>query len=106
MEPTSSLLTNFIKNLVFLVKVEGESGWPELIPGKLYLATNLIKPRVDDFIVFQNPDNQKEFFIKKIKEIKDNSYFVEGILPWAKSSKDFGPINKKLFFGKIIFKGK
>lgn len=89
--------------LVFSVKVEGESCWPQLIPGKEYLATNLLKPKVSDFIVFQNPKNQREIFVKRVAEIKNNSYCVEGTVSWAESSKNFGEVNKNLVLGKIIF---
>ena len=88
--------------VLFSVKIEGESCWPHLIPGKKYLATNLLKAKIGNFIVFRNPKNQKEIFVKKVKEIKRNSYFVEGTVPFATSSKNFGPVNKNLILGKII----
>ena len=89
--------------LLFSVKIEGESAWPELIPGKRYLATNLLKPKIGDFIVFQNPKNRKEMFVKKVSEVKNDSYFVEGTVSWATGSEDFGPVNKSLVLGKILF---
>jgi hypothetical protein len=94
-------LINFINRIIFSVKIEGESAWPDLVPGKFYLATNLLKAKIGDFVVFKEPRNQ-EVFAKRIKEIKEGDYFLEGNLPWAESSKDFGLINKKLILGKII----
>ena len=105
LNPIRRLLINFTKILgwIFLVKIEGESAWPELVPGKSYLATNLLKPKVSDFIVFKDPKNRKETFVKKVKEIKNNFYFVEGTVSWSESSKNFGQVNKNLVLGKMIF---
>ncbi len=97
------LLKSFIKRAIFLVKVEGESAWPELVPEKLYFATNLIKPKKGELVVFKNPKDKKEILVKKIKLIKKNLYFIEGTLPWSESSKSFGLVNKDLILGKIIF---
>src|SRR4030042_6421474 len=94
---------NFIKYLVFTVRIEGESAWPELVSGKTYLAANFLKPKIGDFLVFKNPKDQKEILVKKIKSIRKNSYFAEGTLPWAKSSRDFGQVSKGLILGKILF---
>ncbi|MCH8741524.1 hypothetical protein IH779_01350 [Patescibacteria group bacterium] len=88
--------------LIFSVKVEGESCWPHLVPGRNYFATNLLKPKIGDFIVFQNPKDQIEIFVKRVKEIKNNSYFVEGTVSWAESSKNFGEVNRNLVLGKIL----
>ena len=86
----------------FSVHIEGESAWPELISGKNYFATSFFKPKVGDFIVFQNPKNQKEIFVKRVAEIKNNYYYVEGTVSWATSSKNFGEVNKNLVLGKIL----
>lgn len=96
-------LISYIKRLIFLVKIEGESAWPELMPERLYFATNFLKPKIGDFIIFKNPKNQKEILVKRIKSTRKNSYFVQGTLPWAESSKDFGQITKDLILGKILF---
>ncbi|MBI4086259.1 MAG: S26 family signal peptidase [Candidatus Liptonbacteria bacterium] len=88
--------------MLFLVKVEGESLWPELIPGKRYLATSLFKPNAGDYVIFKNPKNRKEIFVKKVKKIIADSYEVSGIVPWANSSREFGLIPKTLVLGKLI----
>lgn len=85
-----------------MVKIEGESAWPDLIPGRSYLATNLSRPRIGDFVIFKNPKNKNEIFVKQVKEIKGNDYCLEGRLPWAESSKDFGLVNKNLILGRLI----
>jgi phage repressor protein C with HTH and peptisase S24 domain len=99
-----TLLTTFIKEPLFLVEVEGESAWPELIPGKIYFASKLKRPKVGNFIVFSSPRNKSEIFVKKIKQIRDNFYVVSGNVPWASSSKDFGEIHSELVLGAIINK--
>jgi len=93
---------SFIKTLIFLVKVEGESAWPDLIPGKRYFATKLLSPKPGDFIVFKNPNNKEEIFVKKILNLDKSSYFVSGNLPWSSSSSDFGRVSRKLVLGKVI----
>ena len=101
--PTKRLLINFIERIFFLVKVEGESLWPELIPGKRYFATSMLKPNADDYVVFKNPRNQREIFVKKVKRIIDGSYEVGGTVPWSSSSEGFSFVANELVLGKIIF---
>ena len=93
---------NSIKRLFFFVKIEGESAWPKLISEKVYLATSMAKARVGDFIVFVNPKNEKETMVKKVTKISQDSYFVEGNVPWATSSQELGLIPKSLVLVKII----
>lgn len=88
---------------IFFVKVSGESLWPELVPGKCYLATSVLKPRAGDYLVFKNPKNLREIFVKKIKNVLDDSYEVGGTIPWSSSSEEFGLVPDELVLGKIIF---
>lgn len=90
--------------MLFFVRIEGESLWPELVPGKHYLATSLLKAHVGDYLVFKNPGNSSERFVKKIVRIAENGYEVAGTVPWAHSSKEFGLVQQSLVLGKIIFK--
>ena len=87
---------------IFFVKIEGESLWPELIPGKSYLATSLFKPRIGDYLVFKNPKNQSEIFVKKVTKIIGKSCEVGGTIPWSSSSGTFGLVPQELALGKII----
>lgn len=98
----SRLLAAKCKKILFLVKVGGESLWPELIPGKYYLATPLFKPNADDYVVFKNPKNRREIFVKKVKRIIDGCYEVGGTVPWSSSSEEFGLVPNELVLGKII----
>jgi len=70
---------------IFRVKIEGESLWPKLIPGKMYYASNLRQPKEGRYVVFKNPRNKNESFIKKVSRIVDDAYFVEGTVSWSSS---------------------
>lgn len=93
---------NFFKRLLFLVKVEGESGWPELIPGKTYYATCLKKPVIGSFVVFRNPQNPMQILVKKVFAIKNGGYEVGSLVSWGSSSKELGLIPQELILGSII----
>lgn len=88
--------------VLFWVKVNGESCWPILIPGRKYLATNLLSPRLGSFIVFKNPKNKDEIFVKRITRIFDRGYAVDGLVSWASGSENFGLVNKNHVLGKIV----
>ena len=94
-------LINFFRGILFLVRVEGESGLPLLIPGKRYLASGLMKPRIDDFVVFRNPTNPERIFVKKIERILPEGFLVRGMTTWSSSSDDFGIVPRTLVIGKL-----
>ena len=89
-------------SIVFLVRVEGESLWPKLIPGKRYLASSIFVPKVGDFAVFRNPKNKMDVFVKKVREATDAGYIMESVVSWGSSSVDFGPVPKHLVVGKVL----
>jgi hypothetical protein len=77
---------------------------PALLPLRRYFASGLFFPRVGDFVVFQNPKNKDEIFVKKVSELlPGGSYLVESVFPVGSSSADFGPVPKELVLGKILF---
>lgn len=100
--PTKKSLTNFFKRLLFVVQVEGESGWPLLIPGKRYLASNLLRPRQGDFIVFRNPASPSEILIKQLTSREGKGYRVESVRSWGTSSGQLGVIPRALLLGKLL----
>jgi len=102
MKLTKKLRINSIKKFLFRVKIEGESAWPQLISGKIYLATGIAKIKAGDFIVFINPQNKKQVMVKKVTKAYRESYFVEGNVSWATSSQELGLIPKSLVLGKVI----
>ncbi len=95
------LLINFFRHLLFLVKVEGESGWPTLVSGKRYLATNLILPQQGDFLVFRN-QHDCEVYVKQIAEVRRNGYMMESTVSWGSSSRDFGMIPFRATLGVVL----
>jgi signal peptidase I len=105
MRSISHLLKNFFKYRFFLVRIEGESAWPALVPGSGRLATGLMRPRRGDFIVFKNPRNSQEIFVKRVTAEKADGYIVESVVSWGSSSRDFGPVPQKNILGKLLFIG-
>lgn len=95
-------LINFFKKIIFVVRVSGESCWPILVPGKLYFATGILRARIGDFVVFRNPKNVDEVFIKRVVEARENQYAAESLVSWGSSSKDFGLVDNASVLGKIV----
>ncbi len=99
-------LFDYIKRILFTVRVTGESCWPELVPSRRYLATALLKPRIGDYVVFKTKHD--ETFVKKVMEIKKDSvkgnysYFVAGNVSWGESSREFGCVAKENIIGKLL----
>jgi len=96
------LLQKCFRNAFFLVRVEGESMWPRLVPGRRYFASNLFPPCVGDIAVFRNPKDTNQIFVKKVAGREGDRYIMEGEVSWGSSSCDFGPVSKGLILGKII----
>ncbi|MBI2122502.1 MAG: S26 family signal peptidase [Candidatus Sungbacteria bacterium] len=92
-----------IRRAIFSVKIEGESMWPVLIPGRQYLATNMLPIRRGDWAVFKNPQNTQEIFVKRVIEISNSEYHMESLVSWGSSSRNFGPVEKEFVLGKILF---
>ena len=90
-----------LKNLLFVVKVEGESAFPELIPGRKYLATSLKRPKIGRFIVFKNPRNEAQIMVKKVTDSHPEGFSVSGVVSWGTSSKELGIISPILILGTI-----
>ncbi|MCL5010004.1 MAG: S26 family signal peptidase [Patescibacteria group bacterium] len=69
-----------------------------------YIPYLISQPKIGDIIVFKDR-NTERVFVKRIKKIKENRYFVEG--DNRKDSLDsgkFGWIEKKEIMGKVISK--
>lgn len=82
--------------------MQGESALPALVPGTLYLATNMVRPKTGDFIVFRNPMNIQQVFIKQVRSVRDGCYQTESLVSWGSSSRDFGLVARNLILGKLI----
>ena len=87
--------------LLFFVRVEGESLWPVLVPGRRYLANAIGVVRIRDLAVFRNPKNKQEIFVKRVAGKQGGCYIMESAVSWGSSSSDFGPVPRELILGKI-----
>ena len=84
------------------MRIDGESCFPDLIPGKKYLAQKTKTPQVGEFVVFLNPLNAQQILVKKVVRIENGLYYVKGNTSWATSSQNFGPVSSKDILGIII----
>jgi len=73
---------------------------PELVPGRLYLASKLKRPKVGRAVVFTHG---QQTFIKKILSITPAGYQVAGTTSFATSSQDLGLISKNKIIGAILW---
>ena len=87
---------------LFVVRVRGESGWPMLVPGRRYFASSLFVPRTGDWAVFRHPQQADTIYIKRVREILDTGYIMGGMVSWASSSDDFGPVPRDHILGKVF----
>lgn len=92
-----------LRRILFVVRVEGESGWPHLVAGKRYLASGLLVPRVGDWAVFKNPREPERIFVKRVKAMRGREYIMEGAVSWASSSRDFGLVKRRLVLGTLLY---
>lgn len=82
---------------LFHVRVSGESMWPEFIPGKVYWASSLIRPKVGRVIIFR-PDNSSGYILKRIAKINGDVIYASGIVTWSKSYT----INQRQVIGVLL----
>ncbi len=100
-----SLLTTYysllksLRHLLFIVKIEGESAWPELIPEKYYFATSLLRPKTGRFFIFKKDGR---IIVKKIEKILDKSVEVSAAVSWGSSSKNLGILPLETMIGTVI----
>ena len=76
--------------------------WPRLVPGRCYFATNLLRPRAGDVIVFKNPQNLNQVFVKQVIKKSPEGYYVTGLCRGATSSEQLGAINATLILGWLL----
>jgi hypothetical protein len=101
MRRIKELLKNYFRHFLFLVRVEGESGWPYLVPGKRYFASGFVAPRVGDWAVFENPRDRGRILIKRVKASAGGKYIMEGAVSWGSSSRDFGLVERRFVLGRV-----
>lgn len=91
----------WVRHILFIVRVEGESMWPWLVSGERYLASGWIRPRVGDFAVFRHPADRNKLLVKRVERIETDGFFMDGIVSWSSSSEDFGLVRWELIVGKV-----
>jgi len=91
-----------LSSIVFVVRVEGESCWPCLVHGKEYWATCLLRPKRGDFVVFRNPKDRKEIFVKKVTAVEGGHLKVASTVSWGSPSIELGVVPQELVMGTIF----
>jgi len=85
------------------VKVTGESLYPEYKGGDYVIVITVpffpFKP--GDTIVFRHPIHG--IMIKNIKQVESDKILVEGLHPNSIDSRQFGPIDRGIVIGKVIW---
>jgi hypothetical protein len=95
-------MLSFLQKVLFRVRITGESCWPNLVPNKRYWASCLPRVQKGDFILFANPKEPSEIFVKQVQKITPTGYAVASTVSWGSSSLDFGIISPKTVLGKIL----
>lgn len=90
----------------YLYKISGDSMEPTIHCGSFAgvnrLAYIINKPKIGDVVAFRDPRDGK-ILIKRITDIKNDEYFVEGDNKSASTdSRKFGMISYKSIIGKLI----
>lgn len=102
MTRTKTLPTNFFRRALFRVRVTGESMWPEFVAGKTYWATGFLRPREGDAIVFRNPRDSKQMFVKRVRAVAADGYEVESTVPWGSGSGELGIVPREAVLGRVF----
>ena len=74
--------------------------WPSLLDGDIIEFTTITNQviNLNDIIVFNHPLKREVICVKRVKQISENRYFVQGDNPDPTSSEDshnFGLIDRK-----------
>jgi nickel-type superoxide dismutase maturation protease len=90
-----------------LLKVRGESLYPEFRPGDYVLILRFsfpsVKIKVGDIIAFDQP--HYGLLIKRVREVLDSgrSFDVRGSQIASTDSRNFGPVPRDCVLGKVIW---
>jgi hypothetical protein len=87
---------------LFRVRVSGESMWPEFVSGKTYWASGFLRPGVGDAVVFRNPRNRQEIFVKRIVAESAEGYAVSSAVSWGRTSEEIGIVPRGAVLGRIL----
>ncbi len=67
----------------FQVVVTGESLWPDLVPGKRYVARRDVEPQLGDIVVATNLNDPSQAIVKRVSAINDGLYTLSGTVSWS-----------------------
>lgn len=90
--------------MIRLFKVSGHSLFPLLQDGQRVLCVKLFKfssLKIFDIVVFEKEPHG--LMIKQIKSINQEDYFLQGTDPFSIDSRDFGTIDRKYIYYKVLF---
>ena len=86
-----------------IIKVQGDSMSPDLQDQDFLLV--ILKPffkiKKGQIIIFKTPHHG--LMVKKIKDFNRKEIIVVGSHPYSVDSREFGPINHKQVYGKMLY---
>lgn len=97
---------SFFRKLVpyAFYKVSGESMQPDYMAGDFLLIKTTKEISIGDDVVLLDPRTNSKIF-KRVKDIIEEMYFVEGInLQASTDSRHFGPVSFNHILGKCVKK--
>ncbi|MBI2011331.1 S26 family signal peptidase [Candidatus Daviesbacteria bacterium] len=85
-------------------QIKEESMYPFLKPGDFVLVNKLaVSFKINDLVILKNPENSKQYLVKKIKEIRNGKYFVIGENKnKSRDSRYYGWVNRENIIGKVF----
>lgn len=94
--------------LFSLLKISGHSMEPSIKNGSIVIISSvpyfLKKPKIGEIVVFENPSTssgQGKMFVKRIKKVNGNKFYVEG--DNKSDSLEIGWIENNRIIGKVLF---
>ena len=90
-----------------LFRIDGFSLYPLLKEGQIVLCRKIFffdKIKINDFILFSHANYG--MMIKRVKEINDKGYFLQGENAFSIDSRNFGELSRKELLYKVIYKFK
>ena len=88
-----------------IFKISGDSLYPFYKNGQRVVCRKIFKStkiKVYDTVVFEKENYG--MMIKRVKDAKGDTYFVEGTNPYSIDSRDFGTLTQKELKYKVLFK--
>lgn len=88
-----------------IFKISGDSLYPFYKNGERVLCRKIFRNthiNVNDTLVFEK--DHYGLMIKKVKDIRDKNYFVEGTTPLSIDSRNFGTLSHQEVKYRVLFK--